>query len=286
MQNARLAGPALALLALLPLAATSGCGVMDALGIQKPTASITGVKLQDIDLQSLTMLFDVEVDNPYSVPLPLVNVDYGLASAGTSFLSGEADVQGTVPAQGKRTISLPAKVTFQELLGALKGVKLGSVVPYKADLGLSVDAPAAGRLRVPMSKEGELPVPAPPDVSIQEIKWDPATLSSVGGTIKLAVGNPNQFPVDLGKLAYALTLGKTKVADASIAKPLALAANGGKGTLEIPIKLSPTDLGASLLGMITGDGAGYSLAGNAAINTPFGPMNLPVEKVGKTVFSR
>ena len=40
----------------------------------------------------------MEIENPYSAPLPLVNLDYALSSRGTAFLSGKADVQGTVPA--------------------------------------------------------------------------------------------------------------------------------------------------------------------------------------------
>jgi len=270
---------------VLPLLLT-GCGVMDALGLQKPTASVKGIQLQDIDLNAITMLFDVQVDNPYSVPLPLVNLDYGLASRDKPFLSGEAALQGTVPARGSKTVSLPAKVTYKQLLDVLTNVKLGSVVPYRADLGLSVDPPVGGRLRMPISKEGKLPVPAPPDVSVQEIKWDELSLTSAGGTIKLNVVNRNQFPVDLSLLAYGLTLGSTKVASASVAKPLALDPNGGAGTLEIPIQFSPKDLGLAVLGMLTGDGASYSLAGNTSVGTPFGPMNLPFDKVGKTLLRK
>ena len=269
-------------LTLLPLVGLVGCGLIEA----RPTARVTGVKLKDIDLTAVTMLFDVEVDNPYAVPLPLVNVDYSLASGDKPFLSGEAELQGTVPAKDKKTISLPAKVTYKQLLGALAGVKPGSVVPYRAGLGLSVDAPLLGRLRVPMEKEGELPVPAPPEVSVQQITWDKLSPTSAGGTIRLNVVNRNQFPVDLSQLAYGLTLGKTEVAKATLAKPLKLAADGGAGVLEVPISLSPSKLGFAVLGMLTGDGANYKLAGDASVGTPFGPMKLPIEKAGKTVFRK
>lgn len=271
--------------AALALAA-SGCGVVDALDLQKPTARIAGVALQDIDLKALTLRFDVEVENPYSVDLPLVNLDYGLASRGASFLSGKADIQGSVPARGKKTVSLPARVTYENLLSVLKDVKLGSVVPYQADLGLSVNTPVAGPLRLPLKKEGELPIPAPPQVSVQEIQWDDLTLERAGGTVKLHLVNRNQFPVNMANLAYGLSLANVDVASASITRSMQFAADGGAGTIDIPIALSPRKLGLAAFSMVTGKGADYKLTGAMDVKTPFGPMSLPIEGIGKTIFRR
>ena len=139
-------------LALL-LAVTTGCGT-------KPSASITGMKVQGISLTDATMLFDVKVDNPYMLPLPLGNLDYALASGGQQFLTGNADVQGTIPAGASKTLPIPIKINYLKLIGAVKGAKPGAVIPYTADLGLSVKAPIMGPLRVPMSKEGQLTIPS------------------------------------------------------------------------------------------------------------------------------
>ena len=265
--------------ALLLASGTAGCG-------SRPTARVVGVSFRDIGLKSLTLLFDVEVENRYSVPLPLVNLDYSLASRGESFLSGDADIQGEVPANGTKTVPLPAKVTFLELLKAVKGVRLGSVVPYEADLGLSVKAPLLGRLRLPLKKEGQMPVPTVPDVDVAEIKWDKLTLQEASGTIKLQLVNRNQFPMDLSRIAYSLSLGDVEVARSSLARGVSFAADGGAGDLEIPISLSAQQAGFGLLRMLTGSGSAYRFSGTIDVGTPFGPMSVPVEKVGKTLFRR
>jgi len=139
-------------LALL-LAVTTGCST-------KPSARITGMKVQGISLTDATMLFDVKVDNPYMLPLPLGNLDYALASGGQQFLTGNADVQGTIPAGASKTLPIPIKINYLKLISAVKGAKPGAVIPYTADLGLSVKAPLMGPLRVPMSKDGELKIPS------------------------------------------------------------------------------------------------------------------------------
>lgn len=143
---------ALVIVAALVLVSATGCTT-------KPTASITGMKLQGLSLTDATMLFDVKVDNPYMVAIPLGNLDYALASQGQQFLSGNSVMQGTIPANASKTLPVPLKVNFLKLIGAVKGAHPGASIPYKADMGLSLDVPVMGALRVPMSKEGKLDIP-------------------------------------------------------------------------------------------------------------------------------
>ena len=141
------------------LASMTGCGLLD-----RPDATITGMRLQDAGLTEATMLFDVTVENPYTVPLPMSDVDYALSSAGQEFLTGKADVAGTVPASGSRTLGVPVRISYLELVQAVQGARPGATIPYQADMGLSVDVPALGAVRVPMSKEGELTIPTAPSL--------------------------------------------------------------------------------------------------------------------------
>lgn len=266
---------AVAALAVAPL----GCSA-------RPSARLAGLSLQSIGLSSATFRFDVEVTNPYPVALPLVNLDYNLASQAASFLSGKAELQGSVPAMGSKMVSLPAKISYSELLAALKGVKPGQVVPYTAALGLSVDVPAVGALRLPMEKSGELPVPAVPEVKVVSITWSNVSLDKATGVVRLAVINRNEFPLDLSKIDYALSLGGTEVARSGLAAPVKFAASGGSGAVEIPISFSPKNMGLAALKMLTGSSGGYGLSGAMSVNTPFGPMTLPLEAKGTAMFKR
>jgi len=267
-------------------AALSGCAELEGMLAQRPTASIAGARLADIGLQQSTLLFDVAVKNPYAVPLPLANLDYSLASRGQAFMTGKADLQGTVPAQGTKTLAVPVAVSYLEMLKVLKDIRPGAVVPYAAELGLSVNVPGAGPLRLPLKKEGEMPVPTAPEVQVTELKWDTLGLDKASGHAKLNVVNRNQFPVDLSKFAYGLSLGDVEVANSVIQKPTALAASGGAGTIEIPLSFSPAKAGLGLFRMLTGGEAGYKLKGTADLGTPFGAMSLPVEKLGKALSRR
>ena len=113
--------------------------------LDRPTARVTGVGFDQFTLESLGLVFNVEIQNPYAAPLPLVRLDYALASGGDgAFLQGAAPLAGSIPAGSSKTIQLPATVTFSKLLETVSSVKPGDVVPYTAKLKLSVDAPGVG----------------------------------------------------------------------------------------------------------------------------------------------
>lgn len=137
----------------LLLVSATGCN-------QTPTAAITGMNVKDVSLTDVTMVFDVKVDNPYLVSIPLGNLDYALASRGQQFLDGKAALQGTIPAQNSKTLPVPIRVNFLKLFGAVKGARPGASIPYKADMGLSLDLPMVGNKRLPLSKEGTLDIPS------------------------------------------------------------------------------------------------------------------------------
>jgi len=168
----------------------TGCETMNnVLNLQKPTAQMKGLKFKDVKLNSATLLFDVEVNNPYPVALPLMNMDYGLSSGAEPFLNGNAKLQTTVPAKSKKTVSLPANINYVDMLKALKGIRPGSKIPYKADLGLFVDAPALGLMRLPLKKEGEIVLPTVSDVGSTQRNY----YGIVGPTLALSIGKMGLF---------------------------------------------------------------------------------------------
>jgi hypothetical protein len=87
----------------------------------------------------------------------------------------------------------------------------------------------------------------------------------------------------MSKLAYGLKLSDTPIIETSLAKA-ARFEKGGSGTLEIPISLKPSNLGLAAFNMLTGKGASYSLGGTMGVATPFGPLDLPFKREGKTTF--
>lgn len=146
-----------------------GCETLNSLmQYEKPTASLNGVSFGEVSLEAAEILFDVEIRNPYALDLPLLNVDYDLKSGDQALLNGAADVATTIPAKSVKVVTLPVNFKYLDLLKALtslKDVRPGSQIPYFAKVGLSVDSPVGGAIRLPLTKEGTLNVPTVEDAA-------------------------------------------------------------------------------------------------------------------------
>ena len=272
MHRTRIA-PRLAL--LLPLAVLPACQAAGSLLGQspRPTARLGAVSIQDLSLDGLTLAFELEVQNPYDSLLPVAALDYRITQGGRLFLEGDAEFQDGIPARGARTLPLTARVGFAELLQTLQDITPGTILPYEADLGVAVDAPVLG----------ELPVPALPAVSVKNIEWRELSLQKASAVLRLGLGNTNQFPLELARIDYALSLAGAPIASSQLQQALALAP-GGEEELELEFTLRPIDLGLSVFNVLTGSSAEYRLTGELAGDSPFGPLSFPLDEQGNAPF--
>ena len=271
---------------LLAVLFLSGCTMLqDAMRTQPaPTVRLAGVILEDISLTQATLNFDLAVTNNYSVPLPVANVAYSVASGGQPFLTGSADLQTTIAVGETKTLRLPAKFTYLQIVTAVKNIRPGAVMPYDAKLDVSVDVPIAGRVAVPLAKSGQIPIPNVPSIDITAIRWQELSLTRATAVLDLKVGNTSQFDMTLSQLGGALSLAGISVGDIAAKSGPALKP-GQEGSVQIPITISPENLGISVIRMLSGSGSDYKLAGSLNIGTPFGAMQIPYDRSGKVSFS-
>lgn len=276
---------------LVLLALLLGCqAVQDAAdrlraNVQKPRAELTGARVAGLRPDGAELEFDVRVENPYGVSIPLVDVGYALASGGAEILRGSVDHPGTLPPNGTRELSVPVRLTFSSLFEALSSVRPGSLLPYEAEVNLAVEVPAAGRVELPLRYEGSLPVPAVPEVSIQALRVENSGLSEIALTLDTEIRNPNSFPLDLSDLDVGLELAGARVADLS-ARVAGSLGPGGATNVSLPLRLSLASGGRALLSLLRGNAAEYRLTGRLAAGTPYGPIEWPLAGQGQAPISR
>ena len=277
----------LAAFALICASLSSGCQTLEGIleSSPKPTARIIGTELKNLSLQKIDLVFNVEITNPYAVDLPLLDLAYNVGSGGTSLLQGNIKPSGAVQAHGTSLIQLPARITFASLIRTLKDIRPGSVVPYKADMTLGVDAPVAGRLTLPLSKSGELPVPAAPEVDLSSFEIAKLGMDETKATAKLQVKNTNSFALNLSKISIELALGAHKVVDTSFAKPAKIAP-GQSIAVDVPLSFSPRSFGLAVMNLLRGNKAAYSMVGSLEAGTPYGQLLLPFNRNGITTITR
>ena len=167
--------PLLAFCVLCLLA--TGCAQVT---MEKPTAQIAKVGVQDINSSGFTLNFGVDVHNPNSKPLPVKKADYQLMLSGTKVLEGKTSPSESIPAGGSKQIAVPVTLTYENLLAAKSAiVKGGGNLSYAFDGGLSFDAGGMfGGLRVPVKYNGEL--------AVKDLLSNPMALLRSPAALKLA----------------------------------------------------------------------------------------------------
>ena len=287
MPDAQLRGFAAAIIAFFSATLIAGCSSLDEVveSAPKPSARVLGAGVRNLSLQSLDLVFDVEVSNPYGVSLPLVDLTYTLGSGGKQLLSGSIKPSGSVPANGTSVVQLPARLDLAAVLKTLPGVKPGAVVPYDAQINLIVDVPLLGEMTLPLERSGKIPVPAPPQITLLSFDVGNLGLDEVRAEARLRVKNTNRFRIDLARIRFNLALGGRNVASTRLRAAPKLAP-GQTAVLKIPLSLSPRALGAGVLDVLSGSDASYAISGRLDVMTRYGELALPFSQRGNTTVRR
>ncbi|MCG7980219.1 MAG: LEA type 2 family protein [Candidatus Thiodiazotropha endolucinida] len=251
-------------------------------GIQ-PTGEVKGVKLSGLDLRGIDLLFDVEVDNPNPVAISLDGLDYDLKLLNRSFLKGQQSMGMSLAADGKSQVKLPVRMEFERLLEHYSELSKRDDVPYQLDLGLGIDVPLLGRVRLPMSYQGRLPVPKLPDVRVSRIDVQRLSLQAIDLMLELEVENPNRFALMLQRLDYQFKLNGIDVGQGAAAQSLNIDKQG-KGRVRLPLSLDLQKAGGGLYSALMGGrGLSYELSGmlDATGDTPLiGDIKIPLDRQG------
>ena len=133
---------------------------------REPAARLEAMRFGSVELDYATLLFDVEIDNPYPVSLPISRLRYALISDGRTFLTATALDNVTVPPNTKKVLTLSDEVTYARRRRALDG-EPGSTIPFKAELTLSLDAPGSGWINLHAENEGRIVLPEPPEIKVE-----------------------------------------------------------------------------------------------------------------------
>jgi precorrin-6B methylase 2/LEA14-like dessication related protein len=170
----------------------------------EPAVRLEAMRFGGVELDYVTLLFDVEIDNPYRASLPVPRLRYALVSDGRTFLTATVFDNVTVPPNTKKVLTLSDEVTYTRLLKALHG-EPGSTIPFKAELTLSLDTPGSGWINLHAEREGNIVLPESPEINVEGITYNavdvvfiPTPQDVVDKMLELAQVKKDNLVYDLG----------------------------------------------------------------------------------------
>jgi LEA14-like dessication related protein len=251
----------------------------------KPTARLAGARLANINFDKVDLVFDLEVENKNPITLDLAGLDYDFKVENQSLVSGVTAKAIKLKANGISPVELPVTLKFDDLKKLPGELWNKDKLAYDLQTTFNIMLPIIGNYAVPVSKQGELPVPKTPDIKIKDVKIKNLSFTSADLVAQVEVKNPNDFSMALKNFNYQLNVNQTKWGQGEITQSSNIPKNG-KGIIEIPVKLDLLSIGSAAAALLQKKAPlEYQLTGNATLDTGLELLkgyDLPIDIKGTT----
>ena len=251
----------------------------------KPTAKLTGTRLANINFEQVDLIFDLAVENKNPITLDLAGLDYDLKIENQSLVSGVTAKAINLKANSTSPVQLPVTLKFDDLKKLPGELWNKDKLAYDLQTTFNIILPVIGNYAIPVSKQGEFPVPKMPGIIIKDVKIKNLSFTTAELVAQVEVTNPNDFDLGLSNLSYQLNVNQQNWGQGKINQSNSIPKKG-KGIVEIPVKLNLLSAGKSAYNaLVNKTPVEYQLTGNATLDTGLELLkgyNLPLDIKGTT----
>ncbi|MBE7557623.1 LEA type 2 family protein [bacterium] len=254
------------------VAGVVGCGGTGSFlgsGAVKPEITAIHPRITGIDLGGVNLAFDVDVANPYAVPIRSPRFRYSLDVSGSRFLASEQTVNVDLPKRGTGTVTLPLRMGYGDLWRTYENLKEAREIAY--ELRGALILPVSRRnVEVPFTRSGNFPVLRLPSFSDIDAKVLELGMGTGQLAVKANLTNPNVFALGLKNLGYAIKIGDIQLSDLSAST----LGNVGPGETQA-LNLNGRLTGGNLARILSGGQIGrLRIEPTGFLETPYGQVPL------------
>ncbi len=246
----------------------TGCAELDhQIETIKPTASLVGTRLTEIDFDQASLVFDVAVENRNPFSISLTGLKYDLKIDGNSLVSGVTGQGIKLKESSISKVALPVTLQFNDLRNIPGELWSKDRFAYQLNSSVNIELPLIGNYAIPFSKKGELPVPKLPHIKLRDLQIKNLSPTAAQIVAELVVENPNSFDLDLSDFNYKLNVNQQTWGEGQSSKPGNIPKKG-TGTISIPLNLNLLSMGTTAYRVLTGDNIfNYHIVGDITLNT-------------------
>lgn len=147
---------AIGTVAFILLLLTGGCAA--AVKPISPEVSLLDIKVGELTLSHATLLADLRIYNPNSVPITVRGLNYDFLLNGIRVATGQSAKEVTVSPEEYGTTTLRLSTGYLNLLEFTRGRSPGEAIRYAIDGKMKIGGMRVLDTVFPFLKEGELPI--------------------------------------------------------------------------------------------------------------------------------
>ncbi len=123
--------------------------------MEMPSFVLRGVALQPLSLSRMSLLLDIDVQNPNRFDLNFKSFEYTVYLKNEEIGNGRMEKEFLIPSTETTRIQVPVAARFKDLSGSLKAILTERNVPYKIEGKVFVKT-SFGSRQFPFSSEGRI----------------------------------------------------------------------------------------------------------------------------------
>lgn len=237
---------------------------------ERPTVEAVRPRIAGIDFSGIDLVFDADIRNPWKFAVNSPQFRYGMEVENATFSSGSLTTSLDLPARGTGTVSIPVRVSYEDVWDLMDALRGKNEIPYKLNGALLI--PALGQTwEIPLTYSGTFPVLKLPDFTVVEFLSPKVQGTSATIGVEAKVTNPNVFSVGIAGLGYAFRLGNVEVATLKATTGETIEA-AGRGVIQLEGRVS---IMSAVFQMLTGAKLGEAtLIPVGRIVTPYNPVTV------------
>jgi LEA14-like dessication related protein len=233
----------------------------------KPTAKLTDTRLSNIDFDKADLVFDLAVENQNPVAINLAGLNYDLKIENHSVVSGVTARGVQIKPAATSMVQLPVTLKFDDLKKLPGDVWKKDRFGYQLDTEFVVDLPVIGNYAIPVSKQGELPVPKLPEIKLKDLQVKKLGLTAAEVVARVEINNPNDFDLGFSDFTYQLNVNQQSWGAGNIVQSQNIPKKG-RGTVDIPVKLNLMSMGQTAYQALSNkQPLEYNLTGGMTLDT-------------------
>ncbi|KAL6126239.1 hypothetical protein ACLB2K_074290 [Fragaria x ananassa] len=124
--------------------------------MQRRSAFIIGLQLEDMSFDSMDLLFKISVFNSFLFSLPVSQASFKMKISGSEPISGKLKEPVYMKAGAESILSVLAKVPYSMPINLANDISVDKNIDYRIDLQLTIHLPIIGNISLPLPcQQGE-----------------------------------------------------------------------------------------------------------------------------------
>jgi LEA14-like dessication related protein len=208
------------------------------------------------------------VKNRSFLKIGIDTISYQVALSNKTYLQNTKSLGIQLPAFGSDTVDFSIKIPYVAILKDLKEERQKKTDSIGYSINITVGySTIFGAAEMPVKKSAKLKIPQPPELEIEQIKWEKVRLKSIQATAMIKVINHNDIALSIKDIRYKMKISKEGVLKGDYKKLIAIKPSANT-FIELPIEIDLNHIGKTLFNVLRNkDTYDYTLSLEATLET-------------------